>query len=386
PQVSQFTSAWIIAEDPDNPGDTVAMSTSWYSPVGSAANDWLISPRITLSGNTEVRWQGEADDPQFPDGYQLWVCDATSPFPISNFDSLVFDLQQESGGVRTNHSVNLSQYGFANQDVYLGWRNNSFDQFILILDNIEVRNPPIWDVEMVDAERFEYTMLSKKQQKTIPLNGEIQNKGLLTATGVSMTVNVYDGNFTQVYTATSPTQILGPGSSSFFSVTPFMPTDSGLYTFEYVANMSAQDQDTTNNLRFWGLLMNDTTMARDDGDIHGQFGIGGGSNGIVGQMFELCTPDLLSSVSFYMLPTVGQEYYAEIYSFNGQPQSVIARTDTFVATSDSGQWVTLPLVNAPLLLPADSFYIGVREPDSTLELGYTNFVWREAVTWLDWPG
>jgi hypothetical protein len=110
-----------------------AYSTSWYAPAG-AADDWIVTPQIMLGANSQLRWDALAPDGNFPDGYEVYV--STTGNDVADFtDMPVFTIDDELQAF-TQHQVSLSAY--ANQAVYIAWRNNSNDEFLLLLDNVQV--------------------------------------------------------------------------------------------------------------------------------------------------------------------------------------------------------------------------------------------------------
>lgn len=383
--VAQFTSAWIVADDFDISGEKVAMSTSWYINPTGPSNDWLLTPAIPLTNNNELRWQAEAQDPDYPDGYEVRLSpSAQFPATVGNYATLLFSIGSENAAVRTTRSVNLQNLGFSNQNVNVAFRNNSFDMFILMVDNIEVRVALNLDAT-VTATAQEYTILPFSQAASIPIEATVTNQGVTIGNGTSLKVNVYDGNFNLVSTATSAAQNLPPGGSALFSVPGFSPTVPDFYTFELVSQLTG-DGDPTNDTLYYGILVDDSTMARDDGNVTNILGIGAGNGGIMGQIFELNTPARLSSVSYFHQPWIGQTYVADVYNWvNGRPGSVIASTQPFFATSDTGVYITSLLDGGSIVLPADTFYVGVREPDSTLRLGICPSIFLPGVTWISWP-
>ena len=149
--VSEFTSAWI-AVDRDGTasgggnyggpaGDIAAASTSWYTPAG-ASNDWLISPAITPTTDSSVTWDAKAQDAGFPDGYELLISTTGATAP-GDFGTVLFSIPSESATWQTR-TVDLSAY--TGQTIYLAWRNNSLDQFVLLVDNVIVeQNPACFD-------------------------------------------------------------------------------------------------------------------------------------------------------------------------------------------------------------------------------------------------
>ncbi len=133
--VSQFTTAWIIAGDFDNPTDTVAMSNSWYTPAGTS-NDWLITPSIALTTNNVLSWEAESQDALYLESYEVRVSTTTPTVTGFLANPALFTIAGEAGAVWTTHTVDLQAAGYSNQNVYLAWRNISTDEFVIMIDDI----------------------------------------------------------------------------------------------------------------------------------------------------------------------------------------------------------------------------------------------------------
>ncbi len=117
-------------------GDNVAESSSWLIDGDSTANDWLVSPQITLTTDNTLSWSALAPDSVFSDGYQVFIS-STGDMP-ADFTELLFEIDAEES-VTTNRQVSLSDY--SGQTVRFAWRNNSKDLFRLVLDDIRVDDP-----------------------------------------------------------------------------------------------------------------------------------------------------------------------------------------------------------------------------------------------------
>lgn len=207
--VSQFTNAWIIAADFDNTSDTVAMSTSWYTPAGTS-NDWLITPLISLTTNNVLNWEAEAQDALYPDGYEVRVSTTTPTTAGFLANPALFTIAAENGAVWTQRSVNLQTAGYSNQNVYLAWRNTSTDQFILMVDDISITALMPFEASITKPDTAEYTITPLPQISSAQtFTGKITNNGSSAITGVSMTVNVLNGAMTNVYSGTSTSTIIG---------------------------------------------------------------------------------------------------------------------------------------------------------------------------------
>lgn len=131
-QVNYVNDAWIVRDDIiTQNGNHAAFSTSWYSPPG-AADDWLITPQLSLGSGTQLQWRSLTPDAEYPDGYEVRI--GTSP-TIAGLDTVVFSTPVENT-TYTTRTVDLSAYD--HQNVYLAFRNNSNDKFLLLVDDVVV--------------------------------------------------------------------------------------------------------------------------------------------------------------------------------------------------------------------------------------------------------
>ena len=133
-EVSFVDEAWVAS---DYGGPWAAVSTSWYSPAG-AADDWLVTPPIAISDGSEISFRATALDPDFPDGYQVRISTATNS--VSDFlaNPALLTVDEEQVGAWNNRTIDLAAEGYADQIIYLAWRNTSDDMFVLLVDNIAV--------------------------------------------------------------------------------------------------------------------------------------------------------------------------------------------------------------------------------------------------------
>ncbi len=136
PMVDFVTDAFVVVDRFELGMNYAAYSTSWYVPAGQA-NDWLVSPQITLGPASSLSWLASAPDPMFPDGYEVRI--STAGATVADFlaNPVLLDVPAEAD-VFTPHTVDLALAGYSNQDVYIAFRNESNDQYVLIIDDIEV--------------------------------------------------------------------------------------------------------------------------------------------------------------------------------------------------------------------------------------------------------
>lgn len=133
--VAEYTEPWIIKDDPDNTGDSLVSSTSYFDPAGQASK-WLITPALDLGafGNI-LYWEAKSHDPSHPDDYQILV--STTDTDTASFTNLLTQVGNELDTWQS-HEVNLSDSGYNSQTIYIAFVNTTDDGFKLYLDDIRV--------------------------------------------------------------------------------------------------------------------------------------------------------------------------------------------------------------------------------------------------------
>jgi len=130
------TSNWIVWEM--EPGNHVAASTSYLANGNYTADDWMITPPITidpgLAGPVYLVWDAKAFSPLYPDGYQVLV--STTDTALDQFTP-IFQIAGENGFNWVTHTLNLTDLGYSGQ-IYLAFRNVTFFGWNLYIDNISV--------------------------------------------------------------------------------------------------------------------------------------------------------------------------------------------------------------------------------------------------------
>lgn len=138
--VAEFTSAWIALADPENLSDTVAASTSFFTPQDTASR-WLISPPIPLgSFGNYFSWEARSHDPSFPDDYLVLV--STTDNLLSSFtDTIGFVIEENFEWA--SREVDLSEEGYDNQTIYIAFVQKTYDGFKLYLNDLEARKEDV---------------------------------------------------------------------------------------------------------------------------------------------------------------------------------------------------------------------------------------------------
>lgn len=233
-QVSSYTEAWNV-RDGGNFGilesSTVAVSNSWYSSP-AAADDWLITPQITITdAATALLWEAQAVDPNFADGYEVRV--STTDNEIASFTDVIFEIAAEqSSDYMEKRTVSLADY--VGQDVYIAFRNNSFDKFFLALDNISVRVIKERDVKVNNFAGARYHV----KNEDIPVTINITNNGAELVESLDISYSDGTDQFTETLTGLS----LATGESmDITSPIPFVATESISYPLSiWVSNPNGQ--------------------------------------------------------------------------------------------------------------------------------------------------
>src|SRR3989338_731389 len=368
--VAYINEAWERREDfVLNVLDSCAFSTSWYTPAGTA-NDWMWTPLIgPITGSAQLSWRAKAPDPAYADGYEVRIMTATQGPPtggagaignqITN-STVVFTTTGETQ-LWTTRTVDLSAY--IGQSIYVAFRNNSSDKFILMVDDIQVEILASSDAAAVNTNVPEYTMVPVSQAWPIGTGGSVTNVGSGTITNVNLTVNVYDGGMSNVYTANSTAVAsLAPAATAPFTVPGYTPTFPDLYTVELVATLAEVDGTPANNTTSYTVLVTDSTFARDNGTVTGTLGIGAGNGGQLGQAFTLSNADDITSVSIFIANgsgnMVGQPLSGGVWAtdVSGTPTTLLVSTVSITMGTETDSLWTLPIVGGSYNLEASTNY------------------------------
>jgi hypothetical protein len=397
--VSYVNEAWERREDFSfNVVDSCAFSTSWYNPVGQA-DDWMWTPLIpNLPANTVLTWNAVAYDAMYPDGYEVRIMTSTQGPPTGGTGVMgnqltnstqVFSVPAEASSW-TAHMVNLSAY--AGQGVYIGFRNNSTDQFLLLIDDIVVQQQINYDAQVLTTDTVsEYTIIPGSEVQPMLFNADIRNNGLQPVTNVMLQVDVYNGANANVYSAMSPPiPSLGSNATSNFTIPSYTPPSApDVYTVKYKTLINETDNAPINDtMSFYGLLtISDSVYARDNGVVVGSLGIGAGNGGYLGQEFEVVTMDTVTSVTFYVTRGYTNTKAAVVIwdMQSNLPNTIVAGTDTMLYPDDSADVYTIRMSGGYAVLNPGTYVVTFVEFDSTMALGQTPAIFTGGDTWVNWP-
>lgn len=385
--VSWVNDAWERREDYANAvTDSAAFSTSWYSPAGSS-NDWMVTPAITgVTANTMLAWNAVTYDPAYPDGYEVRVF-TTAPTVGNLMSSTVLFTIGAENSTWTPRLQSLAAY--AGQTIYIAYRNNSNDKFLLLIDDISVYEAASSDVAMGVVDTLtEYTAIPNPQVHPINFAANITNLGTSNEPSVSLKVDVYNPSNTVVYTNTSATAALNVSATGTFSCTPYTPVSGpGMYKVLYTATLPVADGVPTNDTTTRYFYISDSTYMRDDNTVVGGLGIGAGNGGYLGNQYTLYANDVLTSITvYYNRGYTGKEHAVAIFDHAaGTPNNIIATTDTLLYPDNNPLTVTYQINGGPLNLNAGDYSFCAIEFDSTLQLGSTASIFTAGKMWVNWP-
>lgn len=151
-EIQEFnTEAWI--QFYDGYDNKIAFSTSYYSTEGQA-NDWLITPAITIpnTGTPTLYWKGKSYDLEYTDSYAVKISETNNN--MESFTTLT-QIDAEQPFDYASHNLDLSAY--KGKTVYLAFVNNTNSGTYLALDDLYISQSA--DCVMPSLNGFEVSNL-----------------------------------------------------------------------------------------------------------------------------------------------------------------------------------------------------------------------------------
>lgn len=264
----------------------------------------------------------------------------------------------------------------------------------LIRPNVQPQTTQTADLA-IDAftEPSEYSWTPVSQVGTWNFEADAANLGSVALTNVELTVTIERNGTVVQNLASSPLATLAQGSPpTTLNAGTFTPTDTGTYEITYNFLADQTETNLSNNEATYTLYVSDSIYARDNGMDNGSLGIGPGTYGILGQIFTLNSPATVTTLKGYIRngggTMAGQPVVMALHEFNnGTPGALIDSTNVFTMPNNSQPlWITEPLTQGPALVSGDTFFVAIYERDSNVTIGTTERVFREDVTFIDFPG
>ena len=127
-------------------------SASAFTTPGKA-NDWMVTPQIKIYGaGAKLTWKAMAASKIKKDGYKIYV--STKGYAMEDFEQEpIFSTEAEEGGELQSREVSLDKY--AGQNIYIAFVNDSYDKYVICIDDIQVSGPAA--TEAHDRASFEVT-------------------------------------------------------------------------------------------------------------------------------------------------------------------------------------------------------------------------------------
>lgn len=167
--ISYLTKGWQRILDFKDSSNIAMASPSWYQSP-SASDDWLITKKIRTGNNTCLSWYGYSQDVYYPERYDVLI--STTNTDTASFTTHPI-LKAVSGEFYSENYRSTSLAAYPNQDVYIAFRQRSYDKFILVLDNVRFA-----EVETKDLATFSIrTNAYSDTSKNVIVRGSFINLG-----------------------------------------------------------------------------------------------------------------------------------------------------------------------------------------------------------------
>lgn len=206
------SSTWHLIRRSATDTNKMMGSASCFTTPGQA-NDWMVLPQIKIYGTgAKMTWKSVSDSRLKKDGYKVYV--STKGYSMEDFDEEpVFSIEEESAEALQSHEVSLDKY--AGQTVYIAFVNDSYDKFVICIDDIEVSGPA--PTETQDRATFEVTtpLMSDTGKAEISVSVKNRKTPVLDAVKVCYRVNnqVFSQDFTGLNLSQGQTAALTVGQT-----------------------------------------------------------------------------------------------------------------------------------------------------------------------------
>lgn len=185
------TNAWVVRGPSSTGASNAACSTSWYNPAGQS-DDWMVTPQISVPATDPVlSFTAKAPDQNYPDGVKVYV--STTGNTVADFTGAPFMVINAAPGDFTTFGASLSAY--AGQQVYIAFRNNSNDKFLLYVDDIAVQSLPGNNAKLLSANIDRYVKINTNTN----ISGTVQNVGGNTITSLEIKWSDGTNNYNQTF-------------------------------------------------------------------------------------------------------------------------------------------------------------------------------------------
>ncbi|MBQ4525266.1 MAG: choice-of-anchor J domain-containing protein [Bacteroidaceae bacterium] len=184
----------IIRMNAGDPNKLMGSASTFTTP--GKANDWMVTPQIKIYGTgAKLAWKAMAASNIKRDGYKVYV--STKGYAMEDFETEpIFSIDAEVGGTLQSHEVSLDKY--AGQTIYIAFVNDSYDKYVLCVDDIVVSGPEATDAQ--DRASFEVTTPLMTDTGKTQMSVNVKNLKTPTLDAVKVCYRVNDQVFSQDFT------------------------------------------------------------------------------------------------------------------------------------------------------------------------------------------
>lgn len=303
-------SPWVVVNQPSvtNPDNFAIGAASWFDPLACCANDWIISPAVTITaGSTAyLSWDFMQGQQEWPDGYKVLVSTtggniedfATNADDISTINYTSDVLFSASSGCSdtpgsccgssglncctddywADHCNSLVNYAdvwgteirdlsaYAGQTIHIAFHHDANDQVAMLIDNIRVFEPALNEMSIGNSVLpSPYGFIPLSQTSPMSFASKVSNNGANAMNNVRLSVTINEwstGSGIEVYSdngALGEIPVLAGGAvADITNGVSWTPADTGTYEVIYRLTSSSDDENLDNNeARFYYLVNND---------------------------------------------------------------------------------------------------------------------------------
>jgi len=184
----------IIRMNAGDPNKLMGSASTFTTP--GKANDWMVTPQIKIYGTgAKLAWKAMAASNIKRDGYKVYV--STKGYAMEDFETEpIFSIDAEVGGTLQSHEVSLDKY--AGQTIYIAFVNDSYDKYVLCVDDIVVSGPEATDAQ--DRASFEVTTPLMTDTGKAQMSVNVKNLKTPTLDAVKVCYRVNNQVFSQDFT------------------------------------------------------------------------------------------------------------------------------------------------------------------------------------------
>ena len=184
----------IIRMNAGDPNKLMGSASTFTTP--GKANDWMVTPQIKIYGTgAKLAWKAMAASNIKRDGYKVYV--STKGYAMEDFETEpIFSIDAEVGGTLQSHEVSLDKY--AGQTIYIAFVNDSYDKYVLCVDDIVVSGPEATDAQ--DRASFEVTTPLMTDTGKAQMSVSVKNLKTPALDAVKVCYRVNDQVFSQDFT------------------------------------------------------------------------------------------------------------------------------------------------------------------------------------------